>query len=122
MKNKIQILDLTPTWQGVLPALLAVLEDGGAEGRKEAIEQLKLMAKGADQYRQVALLKDLKPEDDKVKKVAEVAQLVFWDVVGLNYKEVKSGDFPPDASIKFDLACEQAVDVWLTFNHPERTT
>lgn len=118
MKNKIKTLDLTPTWQGILPALMALLNDGGEEGRKGAIEELKSMAKAADQYRSVALLKDLKPEDNKIKEVADIAQQIFWDVVSLNYPEVKSGDFPPDATMEFDDACETAVDRWLTWNHP----
>lgn len=120
MKKKVGTLDLTPTWQSLLPALLAVIEDGSGEGRKEAIGQLKEMARGADQYRYVALLTDLKPEDNKMEKVAEVAQQIFWDVVSLNYPEVDTGDFPPDAKFPFDEACEKAVDIWLLFNHPDR--
>ena len=42
-------VDLTPTWSGILPALLMVLESGTAEGRKMAREELRRMAQAADQ-------------------------------------------------------------------------
>lgn len=50
--DKVQVgtVDLTPTWSGILPALLAVLEDGNAEGKKIAKDELKKMAKVADMY------------------------------------------------------------------------
>ena len=41
-------IDLTPTWAGVLPILIAGIENGNAEGRKIAIEELKRMAGAAD--------------------------------------------------------------------------
>lgn len=41
-------IDLTPTWQGMLPLLLALVESGGEEGRKVATEELRNMAKLAD--------------------------------------------------------------------------
>jgi hypothetical protein len=43
-------INLTPTWEGILPALLAVLEDGTETGKKLAREELKRMAKIADFY------------------------------------------------------------------------
>lgn len=42
-------IDVTPTWSGILRALLAVMQDGNAEGRKEAIKELQNMATAADQ-------------------------------------------------------------------------
>jgi len=41
-------IDLTPTWQGVLPILIGALEDGTNEGKKLAREELRRMAKAAD--------------------------------------------------------------------------
>jgi len=41
-------IDCTPTWEGLLPALLAVVIDGTSEGQKMAKEQLRHMAKVAD--------------------------------------------------------------------------
>ena len=43
-------IDITPTWEGILPALLAVIENGNFEGRKVAIEELTRMAQLADLY------------------------------------------------------------------------
>ena len=42
-------IDLTPTWSGLLPALLAVIQDGKPEGQRLALEELRRMAKAADQ-------------------------------------------------------------------------
>lgn len=42
------VVDVTPTWAGLLPALLAVLESGNATGRKMAREELARMAAAAD--------------------------------------------------------------------------
>ncbi len=43
-------VDITPTWEAILPALLAVIENGNFEGRKVAIEELTRMAQLADLY------------------------------------------------------------------------
>jgi hypothetical protein len=43
-------IDLTPLWSGILPALIAVLQTGGDEGRKMAIDELYRMAEAADNY------------------------------------------------------------------------
>lgn len=51
----IQTINLTPTWEGILPGLLAALTDGGPEGQQIAREELTRMAKIADAY--VAKLK-----------------------------------------------------------------
>lgn len=45
-----EAIDLTPTWAAVLPILLAAVEDGTAEGRKIAREELARMAGFADKY------------------------------------------------------------------------
>jgi hypothetical protein len=46
----LQTIDCTPTWSGILPALLIVLEDGTEEGKKLARIELKRMAEIADKY------------------------------------------------------------------------
>ncbi|MEM7298027.1 MAG: hypothetical protein AAF391_07150 [Bacteroidota bacterium] len=44
-------IDITPTWSGLLPALLAVIQDGEtAEARQIAKDELVKMAKAADRY------------------------------------------------------------------------
>lgn len=49
-KRQIGTIDLTPTWSGILPALLAVIENGTPEGQKIAREELQRMATLADMY------------------------------------------------------------------------
>ena len=56
-----ETIDLTPTWAAVLPALLAVIEDGTDEGRKMAREELARMAQAADKYNE--LMKATKPKE-----------------------------------------------------------
>ena len=49
-KRKAETIDATPTWEGILPLLLTAHEDGNAQGRKIALEELTRMAKLADAY------------------------------------------------------------------------
>lgn len=41
-------IDVTPTWSVVLPMLLTVLESGTEQGKRDAREELKRMARAAD--------------------------------------------------------------------------
>lgn len=41
-------IDLTPTWESAMPLLLIVLEDGTAEGKKAAREELMRLARDVD--------------------------------------------------------------------------
>ncbi len=41
-------IDCTPTWTAIMPALLAVLEDGTTEGKKMAREELMDLARKVD--------------------------------------------------------------------------
>ena len=43
-------IDLTPTWEGILPVLVTLLKDGNREGRATALDELNRMAKLADAY------------------------------------------------------------------------
>lgn len=54
-KNKVPagVIDCTPTWQGSLPYLFVVLEDGTPEGKRLAKEELKKMATAADAYNEL---------------------------------------------------------------------
>jgi len=54
--------------------------------------------------------------NEKMDQVIEDAQIAFWEVVAKKYPEVKSGDFPPDASFAFDGACKKALEFWLEWN------
>lgn len=43
-------VDVTPTWEEITPTLLAILQNGQAEGRDFALKELLRMAKLADLY------------------------------------------------------------------------
>ena len=43
-------IDATPTWAGLMPALIAVIENGTAEGRDNAVAELMRLAQAADSY------------------------------------------------------------------------
>lgn len=51
-----QYIDMTPTWEGLLPYLLVVMRDGSFEGQKLARAELTRMAKLADAYVQTQKL------------------------------------------------------------------
>ena len=56
-----ETIDLTPTWSGILPGLLAVIENGTGEGRQMARVELARMAQAADKYNELA--KATKPQE-----------------------------------------------------------
>ena len=43
-------MNTPPLWSGILPALIAVLQTGTAEGQRMAIAELYRMAEAADAY------------------------------------------------------------------------
>lgn len=45
-----ETIDMTPTWAGLLPVLLELLERGNAEGKKTARAELARMAQAADKW------------------------------------------------------------------------
>lgn len=49
-------IDVTPTWEGILPLILEILRNGTDEAQDNAREELQRMARVADQY--IALKKD----------------------------------------------------------------
>lgn len=49
-KTLVGTIDLTPTWEGILPTILVLLENGNAKGRADAKAELVRMAKLADAY------------------------------------------------------------------------
>lgn len=44
------MVDVTPTWQGILPLLIELLQNGNDAGQRTAREELAKMAKAADLY------------------------------------------------------------------------
>ncbi len=59
------------------------------------------------------------PDQQKVHEVVKEAQGEGGGVVGKNFPEVKTSNFPPDVTIEFDAACEKVVRWWLIWNYPE---
>jgi len=55
----------------------------------------------------------------QIESAVEEAQEAFWAVIAEKFPEVKTGDFPPDASHQFSHHCELAVSIWLRLNHPD---
>jgi hypothetical protein len=52
LKKQTVTIDCTPTWEGILPWLIAMIEENGhsAQATTIAKEQLKKMAQVADKY------------------------------------------------------------------------
>jgi hypothetical protein len=44
------------------------------------------------------------------------AQLAFFAVIAKYHPDIKTGDFPPLAQHNFDIACNEAVTIWLEGN------
>jgi len=51
--NPMKKIDVTPTWSAVLPALLAVIQNGKPEAIEIAEAELKRMADAADKYNEM---------------------------------------------------------------------
>lgn len=49
-KTKIGTIDLTPTWESLIPAFVTLIEEGNPASRTVAIYELQRMAKIADLY------------------------------------------------------------------------
>ena len=54
----------------------------------------------------------------KIEKIAESAQLAFWEKVVDEMPEVMTGDFGPAETFNFNRACEAAVRIWVHWNYP----
>ena len=46
----VQTVDVTPTWESLVPTFINIIRDGKREALKGAEEELKRMAWAADQY------------------------------------------------------------------------
>jgi len=56
MNNTITEIDITPTWSGILPAIIQILQNGNAHNIQIATEELTKMAKLAD--KQISQIKN----------------------------------------------------------------
>ena len=50
MKNEVETIEQTPTWEGLLPLYLMSYENGKSSGRAASLAELQRMAKLADLY------------------------------------------------------------------------
>jgi len=48
LEIEMKTIDMTPTWESLLPAMLAVLENGSFDAKQDIRSELKKMAKAAD--------------------------------------------------------------------------
>jgi hypothetical protein len=48
-KKVVGTIDMTPTWEGLLPSLIAMLQDGSPVAQQTAREELTKLARFADQ-------------------------------------------------------------------------
>jgi hypothetical protein len=58
------------------------------------------------------------PTKEQIKIIVDDASNRFWAEIAARFPECESGDFPPDATNQWDIACEKAVETWLRYNHP----
>lgn len=73
--KEVRYIDVTPTWSGILPALLFALDAGTPEGRKIAREELARMARAADAYNNTV------PKDGNVYITIAVTDLRIADLL-----------------------------------------
>lgn len=50
MQNSKTIINCTPTWEALLPAIISLIETGGPSAKKIAKEELHKMACAADKF------------------------------------------------------------------------
>lgn len=50
MEENVKHIDMTPTWEGILPFLLTVISSGGMQAQHAAKQELRRMAQIADMY------------------------------------------------------------------------
>jgi hypothetical protein len=55
-------------------------------------------------------------DEDKLKKIMNKAQMAFWASVAEDLPEIKTGDFWPLETYKFDEVCLTAVKRWHSNN------
>lgn len=58
------------------------------------------------------------PDARQIQQVVKDAQEAFWGAVAAGFPEVTTGDFPPDATFRFEDACRDTIKTWLEINHP----
>jgi len=72
-------IDLTPTWAGLVPAFLAVLENGTQEGRAAMSQELARMAALADLWAAHVRAQDAAPVAPPASPALRAARLAALD-------------------------------------------
>ncbi len=85
-KAIVEVIDCTPTWEGVTQVLLAVLEDGSEEGKRIAREELVKMAKVADAHND--FIAEYKKEAREIIRVV----LALCKKTKLNFNNTKNNN------------------------------
>lgn len=58
--------------------------------------------------------------DERIKEIAEMAELAFWEKVGELTPDITSGDCNPGIAFKFSQACEEAARHVILGNLPAK--
>lgn len=85
-------VDVTPTWADVLPAYVAVLQSGNADGRKVACYEMRNMARAADHGNRCA------------KALRDIATLLSTTDANLDNEDQPGGPQCPTGDTHNDLA------------------
>lgn len=56
----------------------------------------------------------------RIHHATVAAQEAFWESMVASFPEIKTGDFPPEADLRFDQACISATTTWIDANRPRR--
>jgi hypothetical protein len=81
------------------------------------VEILELVTVAADKrsYR-VTLTPPGVVRRERILQAARDAQMAFWGQVADSFPEIKTGDFPPEATARFDQAVLTAIQIWVEGN------
>lgn len=63
-------IDATPTWAGLMPVLIAVIENGTTEGRDNAIAEIMQLAEAADTY--------IAADKARAAQIGQKYQAIIW--------------------------------------------
>lgn len=85
-EEKPNTIDLTPTWESLVPGIIAVLQDGTAEGQKKMQIELRRMAQAADKWNEYC---DENPDQ-------QFSHLNLQD-------DVKDGFFDKEANLSYTI-------------------
>lgn len=103
------------------PAVLVKLLNGHTESfMPEDIEEFGKKEMTASFLKQIKSRKVTATIDAaRIKKIAQDAELAFWDVVAEALPEIKTGDFPPLESNNMSQQMTKWIELWVSENSGE---